>query len=87
MQDESHFLKNMKTARCKAALPLLKVLLLSLSLSLSHQLNVFFGRLIFVIKGLKSALYGGDNRLSVISLKYPKKQIKVNLERFLFTGF
>lgn len=27
VQDESHFLKNMKTARCKAALPLLKVLL------------------------------------------------------------
>ena len=24
-QDESHFLKNMKTARCRAALPLLKV--------------------------------------------------------------
>lgn len=24
-QDESHFLKNIKTARCKAALPLLKV--------------------------------------------------------------
>lgn len=28
VQDESHFLKNMKTARCKAALPLLKVLIL-----------------------------------------------------------
>lgn len=26
VQDESHFLKNMKTARCKAALPLMKVL-------------------------------------------------------------
>lgn len=31
--------------------------------------------------------YGGDNRLSVISLKYPKKLIKVNLGRFLFMGF
>lgn len=27
VQDESHFLKNVKTARCKAALPLLKVLI------------------------------------------------------------
>lgn len=25
LQDESHFLKNIKTARCRAAMPLLKV--------------------------------------------------------------
>lgn len=50
-QDESHYLKNIKTARCRAAMPLLKVRMLHAkppaaksrlpkqSYSLSQQLN------------------------------------------------
>lgn len=55
--------------------------------SLSHQLNVFIGWLIFVIKELKFALFGSDTRLSVISRKYPTRQIKVNLQGFCLRAF
>lgn len=39
MQDESHFLKNIRTARCKAALPLLKVLVFYLSIIYTEQVR------------------------------------------------
>lgn len=79
----------MKTARCKAALPLLKVLLFFFYFPSLSPISLMFssGDSFFVIKELKFALFGGDTRLSAISRKYQAKQIKVNLQGFCLRAF